>query len=106
MEKYVIKLYVTGRTPRARQAIRNLELICQKELGGRYELVEAGARARDVGRGLDRQTFAGDEGAQRRERVLVVVDDEHRGTFRRIDRVARCCRRRGGIRRNGWLRSC
>jgi circadian clock protein KaiB len=39
MEKYVIKLYVTGRTPRARQAIRNLELICQKELGGRYELV-------------------------------------------------------------------
>ena len=39
MEKYVIKLYVTGRTPRAQQAIRNLERICEKELEGRYELV-------------------------------------------------------------------
>jgi circadian clock protein KaiB len=39
MEKYLIKLYVTGRTPRAQQAIRNLEQICEKELDGRYELV-------------------------------------------------------------------
>lgn len=39
MDKYLIKLYVTGRTPRAQQAIRNLEMICEQELGGRYELV-------------------------------------------------------------------
>lgn len=39
MEKYLIKLYVTGRTPRSQQAIRNLERICQEELNGRYELV-------------------------------------------------------------------
>jgi circadian clock protein KaiB len=39
MDKYLIKLYVTGRTPRTRQAIRNLEQICEQELGGRYELV-------------------------------------------------------------------
>ena len=39
MEKYLIKLYVTGRTPRAQHAIANLKQICEKELGGRYELV-------------------------------------------------------------------
>jgi circadian clock protein KaiB len=39
MDKYLIKLYVTGRTPRAQQAIRNLEQICEQELDGRYELV-------------------------------------------------------------------
>lgn len=39
MEKYVIKLYVTGQTPRAQFAIGNLRRICEQELGGRYELV-------------------------------------------------------------------
>jgi circadian clock protein KaiB len=38
MEKYVIKLYVTGQTPRAQQAIDNLRRICEQELGGRYDL--------------------------------------------------------------------
>lgn len=38
MEKYIIKLYVTGRTPRAQAAIENLRRICERELGGRYEL--------------------------------------------------------------------
>lgn len=53
MDKYLIKLYVTGRTPRAQQAIRNLQQICEKELGGRYELVVI-----DV---LDRPQLAEDE---------------------------------------------
>ena len=34
----VIKLYVTGQTPRAQAAIDNLRRICEQELGGRYEL--------------------------------------------------------------------
>jgi circadian clock protein KaiB len=38
MERYVIKLYVTGQTPRAQTAIANLRRICEQELGGRYEL--------------------------------------------------------------------
>jgi circadian clock protein KaiB len=38
MEKYVIKLYVTGQTPRAQTAIDNLRRICERELGGRYDL--------------------------------------------------------------------
>jgi circadian clock protein KaiB len=38
MDKYVIKLYVTGQTPRAQLAIRNLRRICEEELQGRYEL--------------------------------------------------------------------
>ncbi len=39
MNKYVIKLYVTGQTPTAVRAITNLRRICQEELGGRYEMV-------------------------------------------------------------------
>ena len=39
MEKYVIKLYVTGQTPRAQTAIDNLRRLCEQELGGRYDLV-------------------------------------------------------------------
>jgi circadian clock protein KaiB len=36
--RYVLKLYVTGMTPRAQDAIRNLRKICEEELEGRYEL--------------------------------------------------------------------
>lgn len=39
MSEYIIKLYVTGRTPRSEQAIVNLRRICDEELSGRYELV-------------------------------------------------------------------
>lgn len=39
MSKYILKLYVTGRTPRAEVAITNLERICQDQLGGQYELI-------------------------------------------------------------------
>ena len=39
MERYIVKLYVTGKTPRAQTAIDNLRRICEQELGGRYDLV-------------------------------------------------------------------
>ena len=35
---YLLKLYVTGQTPRARTAIENLERICREDLEGQYEL--------------------------------------------------------------------
>ncbi|MHB9030584.1 MAG: circadian clock KaiB family protein [Candidatus Latescibacterota bacterium] len=37
-EKYVLRLYITGSTPRSAQAIRNLKIICEERLKGRYEL--------------------------------------------------------------------
>jgi circadian clock protein KaiB len=37
-EKYVLKLYISGMTPRSRVAIRNLQKICDEHLKGRYEL--------------------------------------------------------------------
>lgn len=39
MEKYVLKLYVTGRTPRTEQTIATLRGLCERELGGDYEVV-------------------------------------------------------------------
>ncbi|HEX8202678.1 MAG TPA: circadian clock protein KaiB [Isosphaeraceae bacterium] len=39
MEKYVLKLYVTGQTPRSQLAIANLRRICEQELQGQYEMV-------------------------------------------------------------------
>jgi circadian clock protein KaiB len=53
MDKYVIKLYVTGQTPRSLAAIANLRQLCEDELGGRYEL-----EVIDV---LDRPQLAEDE---------------------------------------------
>lgn len=37
-EKYVLKLYVTGLTPKSIQAIENIKRICEEHLQGRYEL--------------------------------------------------------------------
>lgn len=39
MNKFLLKLYVTGDTPRAERAISNLRQICEKELPDQYELV-------------------------------------------------------------------
>jgi circadian clock protein KaiB len=39
MSSYVIKLYVTGQTPRSQRAIENLRRLCDEELRGQYELV-------------------------------------------------------------------
>ena len=35
---YVLRLYVTGLTPRSTLALANLQAICEKHLQGRYEL--------------------------------------------------------------------
>ena len=37
-EKYVLKLYVTGMTPRSMKAVTNIKEICERHLSGRYEL--------------------------------------------------------------------
>jgi len=37
-ETYVLKLYVTGMTPRSMKAITNIKAICEEHLSGRYEL--------------------------------------------------------------------
>ncbi len=37
-EKYVLRLYVTGMTPKSTSAIQNIRKICEENLKGRYEL--------------------------------------------------------------------
>lgn len=37
-EKYVLRLYVTGMTPRSTQAIEKIKRVCEEHLKGRYEL--------------------------------------------------------------------
>jgi len=37
-KRYVLRLYVTGATPRSARAIVNLRKFCEKHLKGRYEL--------------------------------------------------------------------
>ena len=37
-EKYVLKLYVTGMTPRSAKAVMNIRQILDEHLQGRYEL--------------------------------------------------------------------
>jgi len=36
--KYVLRLYVTGMTPKSTRAIANVRKLCEKYLEGRYEL--------------------------------------------------------------------
>jgi circadian clock protein KaiB len=37
-ERYVLRLYVTGMTPRSARAIENVRTICEEHLQSRYEL--------------------------------------------------------------------
>ena len=37
--KLLLKLYVTGHTPKSKRAIANIQSICENELAGQYELV-------------------------------------------------------------------
>ena len=37
-EKYVLRLYVTGQTPKSVRAIANIKAICEEHLKGRYDL--------------------------------------------------------------------
>ncbi|MBF0130032.1 MAG: circadian clock protein KaiB [Alphaproteobacteria bacterium] len=39
MTEYVLKLYVTGKTPRSERAISNLQRICEEELSRQYEMM-------------------------------------------------------------------
>ena len=39
MPDFLLKLYITGHTPRSERAIANLRLICEEKLGGAYELM-------------------------------------------------------------------
>lgn len=38
MNQYILKLYISGSSPRAQAAIANLERICEQDLAGRYTL--------------------------------------------------------------------
>jgi circadian clock protein KaiB len=38
LSNYLLKLYVTGKTPRTEKAIANLRRICEEDLHGQYEL--------------------------------------------------------------------
>jgi circadian clock protein KaiB len=37
-ERYVLRLYVAGNTPRSQSAIENIHKICEEHLKGRYQL--------------------------------------------------------------------
>src|SRR5512140_539390 len=37
-KKYLLRLYITGMTPKSTQAIRNIKKICEEHLKGRYTL--------------------------------------------------------------------
>ena len=37
-ERYVLRLYVTGSTPRSAKAIQNIRALCEQHLEGRYDL--------------------------------------------------------------------
>jgi circadian clock protein KaiB len=37
-EKYVLRLYIAGLTPRSQRAITNIKKICEENLQGRYDL--------------------------------------------------------------------
>ena len=37
-EKYVLRLYITGMTPKSTRAIQNIKKICEENLNCRYEL--------------------------------------------------------------------
>ena len=37
-EQYVLRLYVTGMTPRSTRAVENVRAICEQHLQGRYDL--------------------------------------------------------------------
>jgi circadian clock protein KaiB len=39
MHQFLLKLYVTGQTPRSLRAIANLRQICEQELAGQYDMI-------------------------------------------------------------------
>ena len=39
MNRFVLKLYITGQTPKSERAISNIRNICENELNEQYELI-------------------------------------------------------------------
>ena len=39
MHEFILKIYITGRTPTSERAIANLERLCEAEMQGRYKIV-------------------------------------------------------------------
>jgi circadian clock protein KaiB len=37
-EKWILRLYIAGQTPKAVTALRNLKLICEEQLKGKYHI--------------------------------------------------------------------
>ena len=37
-DKYILRLYIAGTTPRSARAVANIRDICERNLGGRYDL--------------------------------------------------------------------
>ena len=37
-QRYILRLYITGMTPRSLRALKNLQTICDEHLKGRYDL--------------------------------------------------------------------
>jgi len=37
-DRYILRLYVTGLTPRSSRAVKNLKAVCDEYLAGRYDL--------------------------------------------------------------------
>jgi circadian clock protein KaiB len=37
-QRYVLRLYITGNTPRSTRAIRNIRALCEEHLHGQYDL--------------------------------------------------------------------
>ena len=44
LSRYVLRLYVTGMTPRSTRAIANIKALCEERLAGRYDLEVVDAR--------------------------------------------------------------
>ena len=38
MSKFILKLYITGQTPKSELAIANLRRICEEDLKGKYQM--------------------------------------------------------------------
>jgi circadian clock protein KaiB len=39
MDKFILKLYVTGTTPNSERAIANLQRLCEEDLDKKYEVI-------------------------------------------------------------------
>ena len=37
-DRYILRLYITGLTPRSSRAVKNLKTVCDEYLAGRYDL--------------------------------------------------------------------